>query len=146
MLGDDVGGLHSFAADERDKRERAAAPVYAFEGRACAPITGLQQHALAGGRTLVLVATATRLHAFAGGPTLEALFSAYPESSGMPTSTCLCWQTLAGVHVIKPHRMLWKGRSEKLSLARGELAVHQHGRLRQKARAFANMPVICLQT
>ena len=89
VLGDDAGGLHSFAADERDKRERAAAPLYAFEGRACAPITGLQQHVLAGGRTLVLVATATRLHAFAGGPTLEALFSAYPESSGVPTPTYL---------------------------------------------------------
>ena len=95
VLGDDAGGLHSFSADERDKRERAAAPLYAFEGRACAPITGLQQHALAGRRTLVLVATATRLHAFAGGPTLEALFSAYPESSGMPTPVSF---SLANTH------------------------------------------------
>lgn len=82
MLGDDAGGVHALTADERDKRERAAVALYSLEGRACAPITGLQQHALAGGRTLVLVATAARLYAFAGGPTLEALFSAYPESGG----------------------------------------------------------------
>ncbi|KAK9832068.1 hypothetical protein WJX81_003754 [Elliptochloris bilobata] len=83
VLGDDAGGLHSFSADERDKRERSAAPLYAFEGRTRTPITGLQQHALAGGRTLVLAATATRLYTFAGGPTLEALFSAYPESGDL---------------------------------------------------------------
>jgi len=82
VLGDDAGGLHALTADERDKRERAAVQLYALEGRARAPITGLQQHALAGGRTLVLVATAGRLYAFAGGPTLEALFAAYPESAG----------------------------------------------------------------
>ena len=88
VLGDDAGGLHSFAADERDRRDRAAAPLYALEGRACAPITGLQQHVLAGGRVLVLVATATRLYAFAGEPTLQAVFSAYPESSGAPMPAC----------------------------------------------------------
>ena len=56
----------------------------------------------------MLVATATRLYAFAGGPTLEALFSAYPESSGVPTPTSLVL-VLTRVQVIKPPHVLRKG-------------------------------------
>ena len=55
--------------------------LYSFED-VPEPIHGLEQQELPGDRTLVLVATPSRLYVFVGGPTLVALFQSYPDSAG----------------------------------------------------------------
>lgn len=87
IVGDDKGQLLEVILDEKEKRDLPVKPLYSFED-APERITGLQQH-LAQQRTLVLVATATRLYVFVGGKDLEPLFASYPPSAGVAPPGCL---------------------------------------------------------
>ena len=86
IVGDDKGQLLEVILDEKEKRDPPVKPLYSFED-APERITGLQQH-LAQQRTLVLVATATRLYVFVGGKDLEPLFASYPPSAGVAPPGC----------------------------------------------------------
>ena len=90
-MGDDKGQLLEVVLDEREKRDPPVKALYSFED-APARITGLQQH-LAQQRTLVLVATVSRLYVFVGGKDLEPLFAAYPESAGEALMSSLLQDT-----------------------------------------------------
>ena len=67
LLGTAAGEIVAFSCDERDKRERGGATLYTLRapGGARAPVTGLHIGRGAGGRRVVLAATAERLHVFA---------------------------------------------------------------------------------
>ena len=80
IVGDEKGKLLEVLLDEKEKRDPLVKAVYSFED-APEKITGLEQH-LAQQRTLVLVATTTRLYVFVGDRDLEPLFASYPESAG----------------------------------------------------------------
>ena len=95
IVGDDKGQLLEVILDEKEKRDLPVKPLYSFED-APERITGLQQH-LAQQRTLVLVATATRLYVFVGGKDLEPLFASYPPSAGVVPPGCL----RSVLHVVK---------------------------------------------
>ena len=59
------------------------------------PVRGLTQHAVPGGRLLVLVTTPSRLYCFAGPEPLKSLFAEYPaDASGapVPAATLSCRQ------------------------------------------------------
>ena len=54
---------------------------------------GLTQHALPGGRLLVLVTTPSRLYSFAGPGPLKSLFAEYPaDASGEEPQCSSTWQ------------------------------------------------------
>ena len=78
-MGDEKGKLLEVVLDEKEKRDPLVKALYSFED-APEKITGLEQH-LAQQRTLVLVATTTRLYVFVGDRDLEPLFASYPESA-----------------------------------------------------------------
>ena len=78
-MGDEKGKLLEVLLDEKEKRDPLVKAVYSFED-APEKITGLEQH-LAQQRTLVLVATTSRLYVFVGDRDLEPLFASYPESA-----------------------------------------------------------------
>ena len=80
IVGDEKGKLLEVLLDEKEKRDPLVKTLYSFED-APEKITGLEQH-LAQQRTLVLVATITRLYVFVGDRDLEPLFASYPESAG----------------------------------------------------------------
>ena len=80
IVGDDKGQLLEVVLDEKEKRDPPVTALYSFEDDP-ARITGLQQHR-AQQKTLVLVATVTRLYVFVGCKDLEPLFASYPESAG----------------------------------------------------------------
>lgn len=84
ILGTDTGKLLEVVLDEKDKRDAPVRQLYDFED-ALEPIRGLEHQALQGDKSLVLVATPTRLYVLVGGPTLEAVFASYPESAGAST-------------------------------------------------------------
>ncbi|BDA49156.1 Vacuolar protein sorting-associated protein 18 homolog [Coccomyxa sp. Obi] len=81
ILGSDNGKLLEMNLEEKDKKEAPVKELYNFED-VPEPIHGLEQQELPGDRSLVLVATPSRLYVFVGGPTLEALFQSYPDSAG----------------------------------------------------------------
>ena len=90
LLGTRKGTLQALSVDEKDKKEAALSQLYDFEDMP-EPVSGLHQQPLPGNKTLVLVATPSRLYAFIGGPTLEALFKSYPDSAG---SCKYCWHAV----------------------------------------------------
>jgi hypothetical protein len=67
--------------DEKDKKDAPVKQLYDLED-VPEPIKGLEHQCLSGDKSLVLVATPTRLYVFMGGPTLEAVFASYPDSAG----------------------------------------------------------------
>ena len=84
-MGTVSGDLHVFAFDEREKKGRPCAHLYALPrppgGRPPA-VTGLAQARLGDGRRLALVATPDRLYAFVGpGGSLTAAFESYPPGA-----------------------------------------------------------------
>lgn len=81
IVGDDKGQLREVLLDEKEKRDLPVKTLYSFED-APERITGLEQLS-SQQRTVVLVATLTRLYVFVGGKDLEPLFASYPESAGM---------------------------------------------------------------
>ena len=104
IVGDDKGQLLEVVLDEREKRDPPVKALYSFED-VPARITGLQQH-LAQQRSLVLVATVSRLYVFVGGKELEPLFAAYPESAGKTILASLLGSPiepfLCGSHLVGP--------------------------------------------
>ena len=80
IVGDEKGKLLEVLLDEKEKRDPLVKALYSFED-APERITGLEQHT-AQQRTLVLVATTTRLYVFVGDRDLEPLFASYPDSAG----------------------------------------------------------------
>lgn len=88
ILGTDNGKLLEITLNEKDKKDGPIKELYDFED-VPEPIQGLEQQTLPGDKTLLLVATPSRLYVFVGGPILEALFASYPDSAGGAP----CWMT-----------------------------------------------------
>ncbi len=76
-MGSEAGTLYGFCVEERDKKERHARPLYDMAERREA-IVGAAQQGLPRGRTLLLVATPSRLYVFAGVGSADAVLASYP--------------------------------------------------------------------